>query len=64
MLVLSRMVGETVCIGDGLIEVTVVSVRGDKVKLGIAAPDDISVHRLEVQRDIDRKRAQRDAKNS
>lgn len=47
MLVLSRQRDETVMIGDD-IEVTVVDIRGDKVRLGITAPKEISVHRKEV----------------
>jgi phosphinothricin acetyltransferase len=45
--VLSRQRDETVMIGDD-IEVTVVDIRGDKVRLGITAPKQISVHRKEV----------------
>src|SRR5437763_12084888 len=47
MLVLSRQRDETVMIGDD-VEVTVVDIRGDKVRLGIVAPTEISVHRKEV----------------
>ena len=47
MLVLARQRDQTVIIGDD-IEVTVVDVRGDKVRLGINAPREISVHRKEV----------------
>ncbi len=47
MLVLSRQRDETIMIGDD-IEVTVVDIRGDKVRLGINAPKAISVHRKEV----------------
>lgn len=47
MLVLSRKIGETICI-SGNITVTVVDIRGDKVRLGINAPKDITVHRQEV----------------
>jgi carbon storage regulator len=46
MLVLSRLVGESLRIGD--IKVTVVKVVGDKVRLGIEAPLDVPVHREEV----------------
>lgn len=48
MLVLTRRIGETIVI-DGTIRVTVVSVQGDKVRLGIAAPAAVPVHREEVQ---------------
>ena len=47
MLVLSRQRDETIMIGDD-IEVTVVDIRGDKVRLGINAPREVSVHRKEV----------------
>lgn len=47
MLVLSRQRDETIMIGDN-IQVTVVDIWGDKVRLGITAPKDISVHRKEV----------------
>ena len=47
MLVLSRQRDETIMIGDD-IEVTVVDIRGDKVRLGINAPKDVPVHRKEV----------------
>src|SRR5262245_8288907 len=47
MLVLSRQCDETIMIGDE-IEITVVDIRGDKVRLGITAPTRIAVHRKEV----------------
>jgi carbon storage regulator len=47
MLVLSRQRDETIMIGDE-IEITVVDIRGDKVRLGITAPTSIAVHRKEV----------------
>lgn len=47
MLVLSRQRDETIMIGDD-IQITVVDIRGDKVRLGITAPTQISVHRKEV----------------
>jgi carbon storage regulator len=47
MLVLSRQIDETIMIGDD-IEVTVVDIRGDKVRLGITAPKAVAVHRKEV----------------
>jgi len=48
MLVLSRKTNEVICIGDD-IYVTVVEVRGDKVRLGIDAPPNIPVDRKEVR---------------
>lgn len=47
MLVLSRQKNEVIIIGDG-IEITVVDIRGDKVRLGVSAPKSITVHRKEV----------------
>ncbi|MBD8031467.1 carbon storage regulator CsrA [Solibacillus merdavium] len=47
MLVLTRKKGETIMIGDQ-IEVKVISVDGDQVKLGIVAPKSVKVHRSEV----------------
>lgn len=47
MLVLSRHRDEGVMIGDG-IRVSVIDIRGDKVRLGIEAPKDVPVHRDEV----------------
>lgn len=53
MLVLSRQKDETIIIGDN-IEITVVDIRGDKVRLGVSAPKEISVHRKEVYEAIRR----------
>ena len=53
MLILSRKVNETIVI-DGCILVRVVRVDGEVVKLGIQAPKDIPVHRLEVYEEIQR----------
>jgi len=47
MLVLTRKVGESIVIGRD-IEITVLEVRGDQVRLGIAAPRHVAVHRKEV----------------
>jgi carbon storage regulator len=51
MLVLSRKRDEVIKIGDD-IEITVVDIRGDKVRLGITAPKEVMVHRKEVWEDI------------
>lgn len=48
MLVLSRKAGEQIIIGDQGIVVTILDVRGPKVRLGIEAPSDVAVHRAEV----------------
>ncbi len=53
MLVLSRQRDETIMIGDD-IEITVVDIRRDKVRLGIKAPSDVPVHRKEVYEAIQR----------
>lgn len=47
MLVLTRKAGEAICIGDD-IEVRIVAVRGQKVRLAIEAPRDVSVRRSEL----------------
>jgi len=57
MLVLSRERGETVNIGDE-IEVTVIDIRGDKVRLGVNAPRHVAVHRKEVYEAIKRQQQQ------
>ena len=53
MLVLSRQRDETIMIGDD-VEITIVDIRGDKVRLGIMAPPHIPVHRKEVYEAIQR----------
>ena len=47
MLILTRRVGQTVYIGDE-IQVMVLGVKGKQVKLGIAAPEEIAIHREEI----------------
>lgn len=51
MLVLSRKTDESLIVGDNIV-ITVVEVKGDKVRLGIVAPREIPVHRREVYEDI------------
>lgn len=55
MLVLSRHKNEAIRIGDD-IEIIIVEVRGDKVRLGINAPNDVPVHRQEVYETIQREK--------
>lgn len=57
MLVLSRQRDETIMIGDD-VEITIVDIRGDKVRLGITAPRHIQVHRKEVYEAIKRENQQ------
>lgn len=53
MLILTRRIGETLNIGDE-IQVTVLEVRGNQVRLGVAAPKEIPIHREEVYERIKR----------
>lgn len=53
MLVLSRQRDESIIIGDNIV-VTIVDIRGDKVRLGIQAPTEIPVHRREIFEAIQR----------
>lgn len=57
MLVLSRQRDESIMIGDNIV-VTIVDIRGDKVRLGIQAPQEIPVHRQEVFEAIKREKGQ------
>jgi len=57
MLVLSRQRDESIMIGDD-VEITIVDVRGDKVRLGITAPRHIPVHRREIYDAIQREKAE------
>jgi carbon storage regulator len=60
MLVLSRKKDEKIVIGDN-ISIMIVEIRGDKVRLGIDAPRDVSVHRREVYDAIKRKESEQDS---
>ncbi len=55
MLVLSRKRNESICI-DKDIEIVVVDIRGDKVRLGVIAPKQVPVHRREVYDAIEREK--------
>lgn len=55
MLILTRRIDERIVIGDDIV-ITVVDIRGDRVRLGIAAPIETTVHREEVREAILRER--------
>lgn len=63
MLVLSRKKNESIHIGNDIV-ITVVEIRGDKVRLGIVAPLEVPVHRQEVYEAIHGKPANTDASPS
>ena len=52
MLVLSRKIGEKIVIPQQNITLTVLEIRGDRIRLGITAPADVSVHRQEIWQKI------------
>jgi carbon storage regulator len=56
MLVLSRHRDESIMIGDNIV-ITIVDIRGDKVRLGIQAPSNVPVHREEIYDAIQRENA-------
>ena len=58
MLVLSRQKDESIMIGDN-VEIIIVDVRGDKVRLGITAPKEIPVHRREIFDAIQREKKEK-----
>jgi len=51
MLVLARRLNESIMIGDD-IEIVVIDIKGDQVKLGIKAPKKVTVHRKEIYQEI------------
>jgi carbon storage regulator len=49
MLILTRRIGEVITIGDeGEIELTILGIRGNQVRIGTTAPTDVPVHRQEI----------------
>ena len=56
MLILTRRVGETVVIGDE-VQVTVLGVKGNQVRLGVTAPREVAVHRQEIYERIRKERS-------
>ena len=51
MLILARKLNESIMIGDD-VEIVVVEIKGDQVKLGIRAPRNVAVHRTEIYKEI------------
>ena len=56
MLILTRRSGESLIIGDD-INVTVLGIKGNQVRIGVNAPKDVSIHREEVYKKIQEKKA-------
>ena len=56
MLILTRRTNERINIGD-VVEVTVLSIKGNQVRIGVEAPPNIAVHREEIYARIQRKKA-------
>ncbi len=52
MLVLTRRLGEKITINNGEIEITVVQIKGKQIRLGIKAPEGTTIHRKEIQEEI------------
>lgn len=63
MLILTRKVGETLMIGDE-IEVTILSLKGNQVRIGVNAPKDVPVHREEIYDRIKREQAGNEVGNT
>jgi carbon storage regulator len=63
MLVLSRKKDESIIINDNIV-VTVVDIRGDKVRLGFDAPKEVPIHRREVYEAIKRSEAESDVRRT
>ena len=59
MLVLSRKKDESIMVGDN-IKLTIIEIRGDKVRLGIEAPRDVTVHREEIYKIVKKEKAEQD----
>lgn len=58
MLILSRRVGETICIGDD-VKLTILGAQGNQVRVGIHAPKEVAVHREEIYQRIQSEKSTR-----
>jgi carbon storage regulator len=63
MLVLTRCHDESIVIGGNIV-IKVVAIKGDRVRLGVLAPRDVTVHRGEVQRTIDARLARTESQQN
>jgi carbon storage regulator len=55
MLILTRRIGETLCIGDD-VQITVLGIKGNQVRIGTNAPKNLPVHRKEIYERIKQER--------
>jgi len=60
MLVLTRRVTESIIIGDHVIDITILGIKGHQVRLGINAPKEIRVHRHEIYQRIQQEEARKE----